>query len=226
MAKLTQLSQESFNNVFNEDQGVFAVITRLFQTAKRFTEEVINLEIGLILEQAEPCVIQRCFGIEQRCLSSGLRCITHEALLTGLPGNRLAQHNMCMAKCTDVGYFTTTLSSGKENSGRLSSIEMAHKRQKQDASLPGHILYTSENAWKILPNPTSVDFVPVRIILTVVFPSKAFPGGQSLDVRKENTPALLITPACQHVADEDCASSRWTQIVNPHMKSHFFLTAK
>lgn len=64
--KLTQPSQESFNSVFNEDQGVFAVITRLFQTGRRFTEgEVINPEIRLLLEQAEPCVIQRCFGIQQ-----------------------------------------------------------------------------------------------------------------------------------------------------------------
>lgn len=39
---------------------------------------------------------------------------------------------------------------------------------------------------------------------------KAFPGGQSLGVRKENAPAVWITPACQHVAGEDCASSWWT----------------
>lgn len=43
------LTQESFNNVFNEDKCVFVVITRLFQTAKGFTAEIINPVIRLIL---------------------------------------------------------------------------------------------------------------------------------------------------------------------------------
>lgn len=55
---------------------------------------------------------------------------------------------------------------------------MAHKRKQQDAFLPGHILYTTEDAWKILPNPASVDFVTDRIILTVVILVKLFQEGK------------------------------------------------
>lgn len=57
----TQSLNGKTGNVFKKDKCVFAGITRLFQTAQRLTGEIINLEIRLILEGAEPRAIERCF---------------------------------------------------------------------------------------------------------------------------------------------------------------------
>lgn len=134
VGKLTQLSLELFNSVVNEESCVFAVITRLFQTAERFTEEVINLEIWLILEQAEPCMSQRCFGVEQRNLSSGLYRLILQTLLTGLRENHLAQHNMCMVKCTDVGHFTTTWSPYCKKNNKCWEIKLSWNGSKKQTT--------------------------------------------------------------------------------------------
>lgn len=183
--KLTQLSQESFNN---EDPCVFAVITRLFQTAKRFTEEAINLEIRLILEQAGAMWDSKTNSQSSfNCFCPKINIWFNAHMLVILQGHQAL----------------TVKKKILENQAQSKWLAKEHNRMLpcQDTffirpGMPGKSFLTP-----LCYCPDNIDRC---------YSSKAFPGGQSRDVRKENTPAPLITPACQHVADEDCASSRWT----------------